>query len=152
MCVLAKQRTKRIEASVRQAGSLCSNSASTRSSPRASPTAEKEPRLTSKRAVKMSEVLAVLDNQAPIMHSPPKIRARKAKVTVPPADKAAAKACAAAKGGETPGVARIKLLAISFNQCSNPGARALLKLSRRCGMQLQEVEAWFERRKMLEEW
>ena len=101
----------------------------------------------------MTDVLASLDNNSPIMPSPPKLRLRKAKVTAAAVDKAAAKACTAAATKATDTlVSRVKLLAISFNQCTNPGTRALLKLSRRCGMSLSEIEEWFDNRRMLEEW
>ena len=47
---------------------------------------------------------------------------------------------------------RIRLLAAAFNVCQNPSTPHLHKLARRTHMTSVEVEEWFERRRVLEEW
>ena len=47
---------------------------------------------------------------------------------------------------------RIKLLAAAFNVCANPSTPHVHKLARRTALSPAEVEAWFQKRRMLEEW
>jgi len=47
---------------------------------------------------------------------------------------------------------RIKLLAVAFNACRNPSTLQVHKLSRRTNMPPEEIEEWFQRRRVLDEW